>query len=367
MTFGAEAEQDDAEQQAVIVQGPLKRPPCRVLVVPGTGVLPDALADIVVDHVLNLAQEGDGGIEALVKLVASQQDRTIVVCGATAALANVLGHITNAVPQRFVLVAGSFSIAEVGETGRGVLHVLNWGASSDDLPLPSRACRVHLLRHGQAMLVENGAQVWSHHPIGLTEHGKEQAQEAGERLRGSELAAIYTSPLVRAAETAQVVATHHRQQAVVEPGLIEIALGEYEGMTLAAVHESGDLRFLPWLDVTFNEEFPHEGYHHAADLVFPGGESILVEHQRVLGTFREIIGRHLGESIAVVSHTWAIQPLLAYWAGGDPAQYYRFGLRYATDTVVDVPVTGPGYLLKLNASINLGDVAGRRLARTEGH
>jgi probable phosphoglycerate mutase len=336
-----------------------------VLVVPGTGELLEALADISVDRLLDLAQEADG-IGALDTLVADQQDRTIVVRGSTADLAAVLGHITNADPQRFVVVPGSFSVAEVSGTGRGVLHLLNWGAGSDGVPLPSDACRVHLLRHGQAMLVEDGGQVWSHHPIGLTERGKEQAKEAAERLRDSDLAAIYTSPLERAAETAEAVAAHHGQRALVEPGLIEIALGDYEGMTLAAVHESGDLRYLPWLDVTFNEEFPHEGYHHSADLVFPGGESILIEHQRVLETFRQIVGRHLGESIAVVSHTWAIQPLLAYWTGGDPAEYYRFGMRYATDTVVDVPATGPGSLVKLNANISLDDVAGRRLTRTEG-
>jgi broad specificity phosphatase PhoE len=186
-------------------------------------------------------------------------------------------------------------------------------------------------------------------------------------MRDAALAAIYTSPLQRAAETAEAVAAHHDVDAVVEPGLIEIALGDFEGMTLAQVQESGDLRYLPWLDVTFNEEFPHEGYHHSADLVFPGGESILMEHQRVLETVTAIVRRHVGESIAVVSHVWAIQPLLAYWAGGNPADYYRFGVRYATDTVVDVPITGPGSLVKLNATMSLREVAGRRLTLTEGH
>jgi broad specificity phosphatase PhoE len=336
-----------------------------VLVVPGSGRLPDSLSGIAVDRALDLAQEA-GGLDALDQLVASHQDRTVVLRGSTADLAGVLGHITNADPDRFVVVPDSFSVAEVSATGRGVLHVLNWGGGSHGVPVPTDACRVHLLRHGQAMLVEDGGQVWSHHPIGLTERGKEQAGQAAERLRDSRLAAIYTSPLERAAETAAAVAAHHGQQPLVEPGLIEIALGDYEGMTLAAVHESGDLRYLPWLDVTFNEEFPHEGYHHAADLVFPGGESILVEHQRVLETMQQIVRRHQGESIAVVSHTWAIQPLLAYWTGGDPGEYYRFGMRYATDTVVDVPAAGPGCLVKLNANINLDDVAGRRLTRTEG-
>jgi broad specificity phosphatase PhoE len=357
---GSQVEEPSAS--TYVATGPLAAPPCRILLVPRPGSFPQALTDVAVDESLNLGPDCDG-VERFRQVAAANQNRTVVVTAPVETLALLLGHITRADAARFVVRADSFSVAEVGEDGRGVLHVFNWDADHEPSPPAVDTCRVHLLRHGQAMLVEHGGQVWSHHPIGLTARGQEQARDAAERLRTVPLAAVYASDLPRAIETATHIAGPHGLEPVVDAALKEIALGDFEGLTLAAVHESGDTRFLPWLEVTFNEEFPHEGFHHPADLVFPGGESILIEHERVLAAFQAIVARHRGESIAIVSHTWAIQPLVAYVVDGNPRDYYRFGLRYATDTVVEVPAAQPGALFKLNANLALDEVAGSRFSR----
>ncbi|MFH5823527.1 histidine phosphatase family protein [Georgenia sp. AZ-5] len=331
----------------------------------GDGGLPAPLADTPPDAVIAVPPNPVDAAEAVGDLAVMLRDRTVALTGPRQTLRALIGHVTGADPECLVLMPGSFSLAEVGEDWRGVLHLLNWGDCPVE-PAPEDACRVYLIRHGQSMVVEDGGQVWSHHPIGLTARGHEQAKRAAERLRDVALAAVYTSGLTRAVETAAHVAEPHRLEPVVDEALQEIALGDFEGMTLAAVHERGDVRYLPWLEVTFKEEFPHEGFHHPADLVFPGGESILGVHERVLRAFHRIVQEHLGETIAIVSHTWTIQPLLAYIAGCDPRHYYRFGLRYATETLVEVAGRGTGKLLKLNADLGLDEVAGGRLQQRKG-
>lgn len=365
----------------------------------------DRRTQFVVDHLLDPINLDSGEtfertIAAFIKIVRAWQDRTIVIVSDAAVLQALLCQITATdvrVYRRFAVPPASVILAEVAVSGKGVLHVLNWdldftkGAKADHQPLnqptsPDRidagaslgrdgrasesegnvptTCRVYLIRHGQAMTVEEGGQVWSHHPVGLTPKGQEQARHAGEMLRNVKFDAIYTSDLNRARETADAVAAPHNLEPIVEPGLREIALGRFEGMTLAHVYSEADDRFIPWLEVTFKQRFASEEFHHPADLVFPEGESILVVHGRTLEVFRRIIRAHLDETIAIVSHTWVIQPLICYLTGGDPRNYYRYTLRYATVTLAEVDTEGRGVLEILNGGLELSDVAGGRLFAT---
>ena len=313
---------------------------------------------------------------AFLGIVGGWQDRTVVIVSDSSALQAILCHVVATDVQscyRFATPHTSVTLAEAGEDGRGVLQVLNWdlapaaataGSSGEPSQRDSQTCRVFLIRHGQAMTVETGGQVWSHHPVGLTEKGREQAAHAASMLRDVPLSAIYTSDLNRARETAETIGTLQQLTPAVRPDLREIALGHFEGMTLERVYREVDESFLPWLEVTFKERFPTERFHHRADLVFPGGESILMLHQRVRGAFAEIVKAHAGETIAIVSHTWVIQPLLCHVTACDPSQYFRFGLRYATMTMAEVDAQGRGVLAMLNGGLDLREVAGGRLFAT---
>ena len=65
--------------------------------------------------------------------------------------------------------------------------------------------RVYLVRHGQTESSAKHAYS-GQADIPLTELGRRQAREAGEQLRGAGVDRIYTSPLVRAADTAEAIA-----------------------------------------------------------------------------------------------------------------------------------------------------------------
>lgn len=329
--------------------------------------MPEALAGVEIDTVFRPPSDPDRALVEAVELVRREQDRTILFDVSQSLAAALVAQFTGIRRSRVTAIPGGISFLEVGSDGCGVLHVHNWGVRPAMLldVTAREPCRVFLVRHGQSMVVEEGGQVWSHHPIGLTAHGREQAARAGRQLRDVPLSAIYTSNLTRAVDTAEEIAGPHGFAPIVDESLREVGLGEFEGMTLARVRDLGDARFLPWLDVTFNQMFPSQEFHHPADLSFPHGESILGVHTRSRSAFRRLAASHQGETIAVVSHTWVIQPLLTYVTEGDPRRYYAFGLRYATMSLASVGSDGRGSLVALNADLDLGEVAGGRLSKAE--
>lgn len=333
-------------------------------------------------------------LPAFLEMARRSQGRTIAVCTHAYVLQALLCHIVGIEVAKywsFAAPPASFTMVDVGTDGRGVLRALNGELNlpalvggrlplrrDDDCRLAAHStvpdsesddlrstCRVFLARHGQSMVVEDGEPVYSHHPVGLTVEGRRQARVLASMLAPVRLDAVYTSDLNRARETADPVAAVQRLTPVVVPELREISLGDFEGMTLARVHAEQE-RFIPWLEVAFNLRFPSEEFHHPADLVFPGGESVASVYKRVLEPFLRIVRAHLGGTIAVVGHGWVLQPLLCHVLGAPTANYYRFQLSYASPTLVEVDADGRGVLEALNSGAYMasaGPAAGEAEAR----
>jgi broad specificity phosphatase PhoE len=318
-------------------------------------------------------------------IVRNHQGRTIALCSHAYVLQALLCHIIGADVSQYWTFAGlhaSLTLAEVGTDGRGVLRTMNGdlglaGLVGGRLPLRERetspppdpptgsaalsdlrsTCRVFLARHGQSMVVEGGEPVYSHHPIGLTDEGRRQAEGLASILAPVRLDAVYTSNLNRALETGKFVADAQGLEPIVVPELIEISLGAFEGMTLDRVHaEQKD--FIPWLEVSFNERFPSDEFHHPAELVFPNGESVLGVYQRVIDPFLRIVRAHLGGTVAVISHGWVLQPLLCHILGAPITSYYRLQLRYAEPTLVEIDADGLGVLEVLSGGSRVQEAAG---------
>ena len=116
--------------------------------------------------------------------------------------------------------------------------------------------RIYLVRHGHT---NAGSAYDTHHGYpdpALSEVGIRQAEKLGERLLHQKIAAIYSSDLKRASETAEIIARYANAEVILKPQLREINMGE--------IFKQG------W------EAFP--GFHdewlkHEADLPYPGGEA----------------------------------------------------------------------------------------------
>lgn len=91
-----------------------------------------------------------------------------------------------------------------------------------------------MIRHGQS--TANASGIWQGQlDFPLSEEGREQARKTGRALVGEEISGIYSSPLLRALETARLIAreTGFDGEVVSVPGLVERRGGMLEGTTRA--------------------------------------------------------------------------------------------------------------------------------------
>ncbi|MEP7216314.1 MAG: histidine phosphatase family protein, partial [Anaerolineaceae bacterium] len=90
--------------------------------------------------------------------------------------------------------------------------------------------RLILVRHGESEANARGI-IQGRLDFGLSELGRLQAQHVAERLMQEEIARLATSPLLRAAQTADVIGAVRGIVPVVEPALVEYDAGEISGLT----------------------------------------------------------------------------------------------------------------------------------------
>jgi probable phosphoglycerate mutase len=155
-----------------------------------------------------------------------------------------------------------------------------------------------LARHGETDWNRDG-RFQGHADPPLNDQGREQARSLAYALDDQALAAIYSSDLRRAHETALVVADRKGLNVVVDPDLRERDVGAWSGLTL------------PEIEDRFPEElrrFREEG----ASI----GESRESVSRRVVAAVRRIAEAHPRGSVLVVTHGGALRTL-RHAAGGD--------------------------------------------------
>jgi broad specificity phosphatase PhoE len=167
---------------------------------------------------------------------------------------------------------------------------------------------VYLARHGESdWNAANRFQGHSDRP--LTELGRRQAQALAEELAAvSALAAIYSSPLRRALETALAVGERVRLEPVLVEDLREVDVGAWSGLTRAEVEARYPADFRRWLD-------GGEGWQD--------GESYAAMSARVLPALLEIAATHESEEILVISHGGPVRAIQAAAAGLELHEYRR--------------------------------------------
>jgi len=136
--------------------------------------------------------------------------------------------------------------------------------------------------------------------VTLNDAGRAEAERLAERLAGVRVAAIYTSPLQRARETAAAVAA--RTGAPVRP------------------HEPfGEIDFGEWTGRTFAELAPDPRWQRfntfRSGTRVPGGELMLEAQARAVAAVHALAAAHAGETVVVVSHADVIKAVVAYFAG----------------------------------------------------
>ena len=102
--------------------------------------------------------------------------------------------------------------------------------------------RVLLARHGQTDW-NAAAKIQGASDVPLNARGREQARSLAERVRRERVGAIYSSPLSRARETAEIIGKTLGVNVITAPELTELSFGDWEGCTWEEIGERWPKQF----------------------------------------------------------------------------------------------------------------------------
>jgi broad specificity phosphatase PhoE len=158
--------------------------------------------------------------------------------------------------------------------------------------------RLILVRHGETDWNREGRYMGQTDQP-LNDKGLAQAEAAAHSLQGTTLAAIYTSDLRRARQTAEAMARTTGATVVVDRRLRELGQGNWEGQLFSHI-EQVDAELLARRRTDPMDTRP------------PGGESVREAQGRVLPLLAELAHRYPTDRVAVVSHGGLLAVIKAY-------------------------------------------------------
>lgn len=195
-----------------------------------------------------------------------------------------------------------------------------------------------LIRHAENDYVKQKRLPGRMPGIHLNEKGRAQAQILVEKLKSAPIKAIYSSPLERAMETAEPLASALSLEVIPRPGLIETDIGEWQGKTV-----KGLSRLKIWRIVLGTPSL----------MRFPGGESFSEAQYRICQEIEWMRAQHDPEDlIACVSHADPIKLAIAYYLGMPLDMFQRLSVSPASITALHLGESR-SQLLTLNFDFSL--------------
>jgi broad specificity phosphatase PhoE len=166
-----------------------------------------------------------------------------------------------------------------------------------------------LARHGETDWNREGRFQGRADPP-LNDTGRAQAAVLADELADVELAAVYSSPLRRAFESAELIAAPHRLPPVALDALREVDVGSWQGLTREEVESRFPEQLAEWL---------------AYDQGWQDGETYEEMATRVVTALLRLAGEHEGARILAVTHGGPIRAALAFAAGSSYSEARRRG------------------------------------------
>jgi broad specificity phosphatase PhoE len=166
------------------------------------------------------------------------------------------------------------------------------------------------------ILARHGETVWNVEKIyrgrtdvNLDEVGIKQAELLGKYLSNWKLEAIYSSPLKRALDTANIIARYHKVDVHIAEGLIDFDYGEWQSLS-----EKEAKTLYPTL---------HNEWHNNPHKVkMPGGESLEDVKGRVIDVVHDVLSKYQG-SVILVSHRVLNKVLICSLLGLDNSHFWN--------------------------------------------
>ena len=193
---------------------------------------------------------------------------------------------------------------------------------------PTTLC---IVRHGETdWNIERRIQ--GHMDIALNATGLAQAEATARGIKGHEVAAIYSSDLTRAMQTALCLAPVASVAVQPEAGLRERHFGRMQGMNYDEMlaHDAGEAERFRQRDLYYD---------------FGGGETLIAFADRIHATVERLASHHAGQTILLVTHGGVLDVIHRRAVGRDIASPRDFVVPNAALNWVDVDADGWRLLL----------------------
>ncbi|HEU5006357.1 MAG TPA: bifunctional RNase H/acid phosphatase [Jatrophihabitantaceae bacterium] len=213
------------------------------------------------------------------------------------------------------------------------------------VPPDSAPTRLVLVRHGST---EHSAErrFSGRNELPLVQVGERQAAALAVRAAASfaDSAAVVTSPLRRAVQTADAIAGTLGLDVITNDDLAEVDFGTWEGLTFGEARTANPAELTGWLA--------------SPDVAPPGGESFTALARRVRRGRDAVIGGYPGRTVIVVSHVSPIKTLLRLALDAPPVSMYRIHLDTASISIIDYFADGNCSVRLVNDTSHLTGVVG---------
>lgn len=173
--------------------------------------------------------------------------------------------------------------------------------------------KVILIRHGETDY-NRDRRLQGALPVPLNKNGRLQAEALGDVLCHYSIDAIFSSSLLRAQQTAELIAQQIEKPVHLDPRLHEVLLGKFQGLTMTQVKQQFPEEYRMWRsgDMTY---------------AIPEGESRLMVQKRMAMAWQEIVASDQYKTVAMISHGSALKILLRHLF------YYLFEIKMSNTAI----------------------------------
>ncbi|MBW1973132.1 MAG: hypothetical protein DRG20_04490 [Deltaproteobacteria bacterium] len=171
--------------------------------------------------------------------------------------------------------------------------------------------RIYIVRHGNTLW--NKDKIFrGHKDIPLDETGKEEAKKVADVMSEIKIDKIFSSPLLRAKETADIIAKPHNLDVEKENAFIDISFGEWQGISLNKVKEKWPKLYDKWLN-------------EPDKVKFPKGDRLEDVLKRSVGKIKDLVNIYSDKNLLIVSHRVVNKVMILGCLGIDLSHFWQIG------------------------------------------
>lgn len=163
---------------------------------------------------------------------------------------------------------------------------------------------IYLTRHGETEWnIEKRLQGRGDSP--LTKDGIQRAKELRDRIKNIDIDVIYSSPIKRALNTANILRGNKNIDIITDDSLMEMCFGDYEGKKIDIIQKEN-----PSWDINLIMQ-------GNVEICAPNGENLKEVRERISKLMNKIIAENIGKSILIVTHGITLKALMYYFKDED--------------------------------------------------